>query len=174
MTKAPRTGTGTGSVWNALAADAPKRRELRMGPTDAAPPLSITDVLTRGTPAEVREQLNLAAGLLAGGGHLDAPTSRWLAAALGRIALGVDANAALRVKGNGGNRNGVQAVHALRHQLDHLKGQGASEREALRLIAREMLSDRPIPASDADIENRAESLKKTLLRQGRKNESPSL
>lgn len=131
------------------------------------PPLSISEVLTKGTAVDVRCSLSVMGGMLAGDMwcHLLPSERKWLGEALMRIAAGQDANTVLRTKGrkNAAFRS-IRDWQSLHYQLDDLRGQGASEAQAVRLIALfhcfERNGDRDPPEDEVAAE--VERLKKSI------------
>lgn len=111
--------------------DATGRRVLDEPPT-------MTEVLTKGSPAEVREFLGGQGALMRAGAPLPAPVAEWLGAALEAIGRGDDANRALRVPVGKRARQGmgVRELAVIEHQIDDLVRQGVSREDAMGIVER--------------------------------------
>lgn len=111
--------------------DATGRRVLDEPPT-------MTEILTKGSPREVREFLGEQGALMRAGAALPAPVAEWLGAALEAIGRGADANRALRVPTSKRARQatGVREQAVAKHQIADLVRQGVSREDAAGIVER--------------------------------------
>lgn len=102
---------------------------------------TMTEILTKGAPKEVREFLREQSTLIREGIPLPAPVAEWLAAALEAITRDEDpedANAALRVKktARGPQPIGIRERAVIEHQIAGLVEQGVSPEDARGIVER--------------------------------------
>ncbi len=138
-----------------------------------AVPMTMTEILTKGTPREVREFLCGQGSLLRAGAPLPKPVAEWLGAALEAIGRGEDANRALRVKKSapGPQPIGIHERAMIEHQIAGLVEQGKSHRDAMGIVQRYRMARRHSDDPDGlwgqaeeDHDSASQRLKKLLHR----------
>jgi hypothetical protein len=112
---------------------------------------TMTEILSKGSPAEVREVLGGQGALMQAGAPLPAPVAEWLGAALEAIGRGEDANLALRVAqaARGRPPTGVRKRAAIEHQIADLVRQGVSRKDAAGIVERYRIAMRHSDDPDA-------------------------
>lgn len=156
---------------------APKPRdpiaEFVLDATGTGRPPTMTEILTSGSPDEVREFLGGQGALMRAGAPLPSPVADWLGAALEAIGRGDDANRALRVEQTARGRlpMGVRERSEIEHQIADLVEQGVSRKDAAGIVERCLIAQRHNDAPDAlrgktedDHEMASERLRKRLNR----------
>ncbi|MFA7604457.1 MAG: hypothetical protein WCY29_15770 [Novosphingobium sp.] len=105
--------------------------------TGSHEPPTMSEILSKGLPAEVREFLGGQGALMRAGVPLPAPVAEWLGAALEEIGRGGDANRALRVVAKQGrDPMGVRELAVVERQIDDLVEQGVSRFDAMSIVER--------------------------------------
>lgn len=121
---------------------APKPREPIpkhvLDATGAHCPPTMSEILTNGSPNEVREFLGKQGELIRSGAPLPASVAEWLGGALEAIGRGEDANKALRVKkaARGQEPMGVRDRAVIEHQIEDLVQQGLARGDARGVVER--------------------------------------
>jgi hypothetical protein len=112
---------------------------------------TMTEILTKGAPEEVREFLSGQGALMRAGAPLPAPMAEWLGAVLEAIGNGADANKALRVKKatRGPQAMGVRERAVIEHQIAGLIGQGVPPDDAYGIVERYRMALRHSDDPDA-------------------------
>lgn len=114
-------------------------------------PPTMTEILTKGSPREVREFLGGQGALIRAGAPLPAPVAEWLGAALEAIGRGADANRALRVAAarRGPPGSEVRDLAVIVRQVTDLIRQGVLHEDALGIVERYRMAQRHSDDPDA-------------------------
>lgn len=134
MTSPPRTPKRRARMTKKENPDAPVIIDSLALATDWDALPSLTKILTKGPPTEVRWHLDPMGRLLLGGNLLPPIMSTWLGKALIAIAGGADANEALHVAGN--KQITVSQIAKEEYLVEALHRQGMSIDEAMGVVSR--------------------------------------